>query len=67
MCMGHCNYMTGLCEACLHVRALLFALEAGVRMRESVTCTKEKSRWVMPSYVKEIPYILVCETVQYFG
>ena len=61
VCMAHCNCMAGLCEACSHVGALLFAIEAGVRMRESVTCTQEKSRWVMPSYVKEIPYIPVCE------
>lgn len=61
VCMAHCNCMAGLCEACSHVGALLFAIEAGVRMRESVTCTQEKSRWVMPSYVKEIPNIPVCE------
>lgn len=30
-------------------------------MRGSVTCTQEKSGWIMPSYVKEIPYIPVCE------
>ena len=38
VCMAHCNSMAGLCEACSHVGALLFAFEAGVRMRESVTC-----------------------------
>ena len=48
VCMAHCNCMAGLCEACSHVGALLFAIEVGVRMRESVTCTQEKSRWVMP-------------------
>ena len=61
VCMPHCNCMAGLCEACSHVGALLFAIEAGIRMQESVTCTQEKSRWVMPSCVKEIPYIPVCE------
>ena len=59
--MARCNCMAGLCEACSHVGALLFAIGAVVRMRESVTCTQEKSRWIMPSYVKEIPYIPVCE------
>ena len=53
--------MTELCEPCSHVGALLFAIEAGVRMRESVTRTEEKCRWVMPSYVRETPYIPVCE------
>ena len=61
VCMAHCNCMAGLCEACSHVGTLLFAIETGVRMRGSVTCTQEKSGWIMPSYVKEIPYIPVCE------
>ena len=60
VCMAHCNCMAGLCEACSHVGALLFAIKA-VRMRGSVTCTQEKSGWIMPSYVKEIPYIPVSE------
>ena len=56
---SHSNSMAGLNQACLHVRALLFAIEAGVRMRESVTCRQEKRRWITPSYMKEIPYILL--------
>ena len=44
VCMVHCNCMAGLCEACLHVGALLCATEAGIRMREVVTCTQGKSR-----------------------
>lgn len=59
--MARCNCMAGLCEACSHVGALLLVIEAVVRMRESVTCTQEKSRRIMPSYVKEILYIPVCE------
>ena len=47
-CVAHCNCMAGLCEACSHVGAVLFAIEAGVRMIDSVTCTQEKSKWVMP-------------------
>ena len=42
VCMAYCNCMAGLCEACSHVWALLFAIEAGVRMRESVTRTQKK-------------------------
>ena len=61
VCMAHCNCMAGLWDACSHVGALLFAVEAGVRIRDSVTCTQEKSKWLMPSYVKEIPYLLLCE------
>lgn len=61
VCVAHCNCMAGLCEAYSHVGLFFFAIEAGVRMRGSVTCTQEKSGWIMPSYVKEIPYIPVCE------
>ena len=42
LCMVHCIYMAGLCEACSHIGALLFTIEAGVRMRDSVTCTQER-------------------------
>lgn len=41
--------MTGLCEARSYVEALLFVTNAGIRTRESVTCTQGKNRWVMPS------------------
>ena len=61
VCMAHCNSMAGLCEACSHVGALLFAVEAGMRIRNSVTCTQERNRWILPSYVKNIPYIPVCD------
>lgn len=52
--------MAGLCEACSHVGALLFAVEAGTRMRDSTTCTGEKSKWIMPTYMKDIPYLPIC-------
>ncbi|XP_068743560.1 uncharacterized protein [Montipora capricornis] len=61
VCMAHCNCMAGLCEACSHVGALLFAVEAGVRIRNSVTCTQDRNPWILPSYVKNIPYIPVCD------
>jgi len=56
---GDC--MTGLCEACSYVEALLFVTNAAIRTRESVTCTQQKNRWVMPSYVDGVPYISICE------
>ncbi|PFX15562.1 hypothetical protein AWC38_SpisGene20214 [Stylophora pistillata] len=58
---AHSSCMAGLAEACSHVGATLFALETGVRMRSSTTCTQEKSKWLMPAYVKDIPYIPVNE------
>ena len=61
VCCAHCNCMAGLSEACSHIGAVLFALEAGVRMRQSVTCTQEKGKRLMPAYVREIPYLPVAE------
>ena len=61
VCSAHCNCMAGLSEACSHIGAVLFALEVGVRMRESVTCTQEKGKRLMPVYVREIPYLPVGE------
>jgi len=36
---GHCNCLAGLAGVCSHVGAILFAVEAGVRMLKSKTCT----------------------------
>ena len=38
---AHCNCMAGLGETCSHVGALLFAVEAAVKIRESRTVTQE--------------------------
>ena len=53
--------MAGLCEGCSHVGAVLFAVEAGVRIRDSTTCTQEKNKWLLPSHVRDIPYLPVSE------
>ena len=58
---AHCDCMAGLCEACSRVGAVLFVVESGVRIRDSTTCTQEKSRWMLPSHVREIPYLPVCD------
>ena len=50
-----------MCEACSHVGALLYAVDGGTKMRDSVTCTGEKSKWIMPKYMKTIPYLPVSE------
>ena len=44
MCLAHYNCIAGLCNACSHLGALGFAIEAGVLMRDSVTGMQEKSR-----------------------
>ena len=58
---AHCDCMAGLCEGCSHVGAVLFAVEAGVRIRDSTTCTQEKNKWLLPSHVRDIPYLPVSE------
>ena len=37
----HCNCMAGLGETCSHVASLLWAIEAGVRVRDSMTVTQK--------------------------
>ena len=53
---GHCNCMAGLGESCSHVASLLWAIEAGARLRDSMTVTQKKAYWVLPPCVKDIPY-----------
>ena len=53
---GHCDCMAGLGETCSHVGSLLWAIEAGVRMRDSLTVTQKKAYWVIPPSVKEVSY-----------
>ena len=35
---AHCNCMAGLGEACSHIAAVLFVLEANVQARKSMSC-----------------------------
>ena len=53
---AHCDCMAGLGEACTHVAALLFAVEANVRVREIKTVTQEKAYWMLPSALKGVKY-----------
>lgn len=52
--------MAGLGEACSHVGALLFFVEATVRIRDSKTVTDEKAYWMLPSR-KSIQYAEVVD------
>lgn len=49
---GHCDCMAGLGECCSHVASLLWAVECGVRYRESLTVTQQPAYWAIPSGVK---------------
>ena len=53
--------MAGLGESCSHIASLLWACEAGVRIRDSMTVTQKSAYWVMPNGVKEVPYAPVKE------
>ena len=50
--------MAGLGEACSHIAAILFYIEAVVRLQGAKpTCTQEKCQWIIPSYLKTIEYL----------
>ncbi len=53
---AHCTCMAGLGEACSHVGALLFAIEATVKLRNSKTVTQEKAYWVLPTALHKAEY-----------
>ena len=46
--------MAGLGETCSYAASLMWAIEADVRTRESLTVTDKKSYWVMPPEVKKV-------------
>ena len=53
---AHCDCMAGLGEICTHVAALLFAIEATVKVRDSKTVTEEKAYWLLPAGVSGATY-----------
>ena len=57
VCSAHCNCMAGLGEACSHVAAVLFYLEATVRIQGQQTSTQRKCQWIMPSFQKNVQYL----------
>lgn len=52
---AHCDCMAGLGESCSHIASLLWAVESGVRIRDSMTVTPKKAYWVIPNGIKEVP------------
>ena len=50
MICGHCDCMAGLGEACSHIAAILFTLEANVQARKSLLCTSMPCSWLPPSF-----------------
>jgi len=53
---GHCNCIGGMGESCSYVASLLWEIESGVRIRDSLTPTDKKAYWVIPQAVKQVPF-----------
>ncbi len=53
--------MAGLGETCSHVASVLWAIESGIRSRDSLTVTQKKAYWVIPHAIKQVPYATVNE------
>ena len=49
---AHCTRMAGLGEACSHISALLFDLEATTKMKKNASCTSQLCSWLPPSMQK---------------
>lgn len=52
---AHCTCMAGLGEACSHIAAVLFAVEANTRIRSNVSCTSELCAW-LPANSQSVQY-----------
>ena len=48
-----------MAESCSHVASVLFYIEAWTRILGKLSCTQVKCTWLLPSYVKEVPYARV--------
>ncbi|KAH7960023.1 hypothetical protein HPB49_016264 [Dermacentor silvarum] len=51
---AHCTCMADLGEACSHIGALLFYLEAASNFRDGHACTDKKNAW-LPPYSSTVP------------
>lgn len=51
---AHCTCMAGVAETCTHIGALLFKVEATVRIRGTKTVTDEPAYWILPGNLKKI-------------
>lgn len=52
---AHCNCKAGLSAVCSHVGALLFAVEANIRLEEKQTCTSVPCQFILPKPIKNVP------------
>lgn len=54
---AHCICMAGKGEVCSHVASMLFYLEAVVHLQQERSPTEDLVKWVLPTPVKDIPYL----------
>ena len=59
---AHCTCMAGLGEACSHIAAVLFTMEANTRIRGNVSCTSELCSW-LPANSQTVQYATVSDIV----
>ncbi|RDD42711.1 hypothetical protein TrispH2_006575 [Trichoplax sp. H2] len=52
----HCNCITGLGETCSHVGAILFTVEAVVKVRQMASVVDESAYWLMSHNVQKIEF-----------
>lgn len=57
---AHCTCMVGLGEACSHMAAILFVLDANSHFKESQSCTSLPCSWLPPSF-KTVPYATIAD------
>ena len=57
---AHCTCMAGLGEACSHIAAVLFTLEANTRIMSNVSCTSELCAW-LPANSQSSQYATVSD------
>ncbi|KAJ8017633.1 hypothetical protein HOLleu_44819 [Holothuria leucospilota] len=58
---ANCDCKAGLGGTCTHVSALLFMVEASVRIRGTKTVTQEKAYWLLPSSISTVPFAPVSD------
>ena len=51
---AHCTCMAGTGEVCSQVGAVLFAVKAAVKIRNTKTVTQEKAYWLLPSSISKV-------------
>ena len=53
--------MAGLGEACSHIAALLFLLEANTQYKKNISCTSRLFYWLPPSFKRSVPFARIAD------